>query len=136
MLVPIALPPRAPCGMLAATEDHDFIFYQERTSPFHQALIALHEISHLLFGHLVDAVISDGTSQLLTPHLDPSLVRRMLGRTRYSEENEREAETLASLILSRINEWAPSRPPTPVLPAEITELIQRLETSLVPADPR
>lgn len=130
-LVPIVLPPRAPCGILAATEDCDYIFIQARTSAFHRAVIALHEIAHLLFGHAADAVMSDGTSRLLAPSLDPALVRRMLGRTHYREDAEREAEMLASMILSEISDWVPDGPTGPPLPAEITHLIERLETTLV-----
>jgi hypothetical protein len=37
----------------------------------------------------------------LFPSLDPRLVRSVLGRSRYADPEEREAETVASLILER-----------------------------------
>src|SRR3954454_2255721 len=80
-LVPIALPGRAPCGMWAVTDDADYIFVQKQTSPLHQALIGLHEVSHLLFAHTSEAAVSAHASRLLAPNLDPEAIRYMLGRT-------------------------------------------------------
>lgn len=128
-LVPISLPARAPCGMWAATDDCDYVFVQERTSRFHQALIGLHELSHILFGHVSAAAMDARTTSLLAPNLNPALIQHMLGRTHYSETIEREAEALASLILSHAGEWSPVEPPS--VPAEIAGLVERLEASLL-----
>jgi hypothetical protein len=38
---------------------------------------------------------------MLLPHLSPALIRTVLGRTVYSEPQEREAELIASLIHHR-----------------------------------
>jgi hypothetical protein len=129
VLVPIALPGRAPCGMWAVTDDADYIFVQKQTSPLHQALIGLHEVSHLLFGHTESADRGAHTEQLLAPNLDPETVRYMLRRTHYSATAEREAELLASLILNEVGAWAPPEPTLP-LPPEVTALVDRLEASL------
>jgi hypothetical protein len=129
VLVPIALPGRAPCGMWAVTDDADYIFVQKQTSPLHRALIGLHEVSHLLFGHTESAAASEHTDRLLAPSLDPGTVRYMLRRTHYSATAEREAEMLASLILNEVGAWAPPEP-TISLPPEVTELVDRLESSL------
>jgi hypothetical protein len=129
VLVPIALPGRAPCGMWAVTDDADYIFVQKQTSPLHQALIGLHEVSHLLFGHTETPSVNQHTDQLLAPNLDPETVRYMLRRTHYSAGAEREAEMLASLILNQVGTWAPAEPTRP-LPPEVTALVNRLETSL------
>ena len=109
--------------------DADYIFVQKQTSPLHQALIGLHEISHLLFGHTGSAVLNRQTERLLAPSLDPETVRYMLRRTHYSATAEREAELLASLILSEVGVWAPTEP-TRAFPPEVTELVNRLESSL------
>jgi hypothetical protein len=131
VLVPIALPGRAPCGMSAVTDDADYIFVQKRTSPLHQALIGLHEIAHLIFGHTESPSLNQQTERLLAPSLDPAAVRYMLRRTHYSVAAEREAETLASLILSKVGAW--TRPEQAHrLPAEVIELVHRLEASLAP----
>jgi hypothetical protein len=129
VLVPVALPGRAACGMWAVTDDADYIFVQKQTSPLHQALIGLHEISHLLFEHTGSGVLNPQTERLLAPNLDPETVRYMLRRTHYSATAEREAEMLASLILSEVGAWAPTEP-TAALPPEVTELVNRLESSL------
>lgn len=129
VLVPIALPGRAPCGMWAVTDDADYIFVQKQTSPLHQALIGLHEVSHLLFGHTESAERGAQAERLLAPNLDPETVRYMLRRTHYSATAEREAELLASLILNEVGAWAPPESTRP-LPPEVTALVGRLETSL------
>jgi hypothetical protein len=129
VLVPIALPGRAPCGMWAVTDGADYIFVQKQTSPLHQALIGLHEVSHLLFGHTESAAATEHTDRALAPNLDPDTVRYMLRRTHYSGTAEREAEMLASLILSRVGAWAPPESIRP-LPPEVTALVDRLEASL------
>jgi hypothetical protein len=129
IVVPIALPGRAPCGMWAITDDADYIFVQKQTSALHQALIGLHEVAHLLFGHSESAALSEHTGRLLAPSLDPETIRYMLGRTHYCATAEREAEMLASLILSDVRAWAPSEPAHP-LPPDVDDIVHRLETSL------
>jgi len=129
VLVPIALPGRAPCGMWAVTDDADYIFVQKQTSPLHQALIGLHEVSHLLFGHTGSGQAEERTDPVFAPNLDPETVRYMLRRTHYSAAAERQAEMLASLILAEVGAWAPAEPAGP-LPPEVNELVERLEASL------
>lgn len=129
VLVPIALPGRAPCGMWAVTDDADYIFVQKQTSPLHQALIGLHEVSHLLFGHTGSGQAEERTDPVFAPNLDPETVRYMLRRTHYSAAAERQAEMLASLILAEVGAWAPAEPAGP-LPPEVDELVERLEASL------
>jgi hypothetical protein len=129
ILVPIALPGRAPCGICAVTDDSDYIFVQKQTSPLHRALIGLHELSHLIFGHVGTTTSNDHASRLFAPNLDPELVRHMLRRSHYSVPAEREAELLASLILNLVGAQAPPEPTQP-LPAEVSELVRRLEASL------
>ena len=129
VLVPIALPGRAPCGMWAVTDDADYIFVQKQTSPLHQALIGLHEVAHLLFGHTGSGQTEERTDPVFAPNLDPETVRYMLRRTHYSAAAERQAEMLASLILAEVGAWAPAEPAGP-LPPEVNELVERLEASL------
>ncbi|GAB2575953.1 hypothetical protein GCM10027168_06150 [Streptomyces capparidis] len=94
-LMPVAARPSVPCGLLVTTDRADYIVYAADTTALHRQHIILHEVAHLLCGH-------HGTPDpALVPHLSPSLVRRVLGRTVYSEPQEREAELLASLILRR-----------------------------------
>ena len=53
----------------------------------------------MLVGHQHTAVWEQLIS-LLVPDVDQALIRLILGRSAYSTTEEREAETLASLILS------------------------------------
>ena len=133
ILVPIALPGRAPCGMWAVTDDADYIFVQRQTSPLHQALIGLHELSHLLFGHSGSTTVGAHVGQLLAPNLDPDAIRYMLGRTHYSADDEREAEMLATVILNDVGTWMAPEPARD-LPPEVASLVQRLERSLIQRD--
>jgi len=89
---------RCPCGLWLATADTDYVFIDRNTSPVHKTHIALHELGHILFGH---EGISSYTPVFLTkalPTLDPRAVVRLLGRTAYSEQQEEEAETLATVV--------------------------------------
>lgn len=133
ILVPIALPGRAPCGMWAVTDDADYIFVQKQTSPLHQALIGLHELSHLLFEHDGSTGVSAHAGELLAPSLDPEAIRYMLGRTHYSADQEREAEMLATVILNDVGTWVAPEPARD-LPPEVASLVERLERSLIQKD--
>lgn len=88
-----------PCGMWLATEHDDWVFVEAGTSPMHREHIILHEVAHMICGH-ADEVPSGNVARLL-PHLDAAMLTRVLGRTSYTTDEEREAELLASLILAR-----------------------------------
>ncbi|HTJ72909.1 MAG TPA: hypothetical protein VL551_35555 [Actinospica sp.] len=94
-LIPVTGRTNTPCGLLLATDDCVHVFYAADTSPLHQRQILLHEAAHLIYGHEHTA------AKLVLPHLSPELIARVLGRTGYTEPQEREAELLASFILRR-----------------------------------
>ncbi|BFU45119.1 hypothetical protein [Krasilnikovia sp. MM14-A1004] len=86
------------CGLWISTDFSDDIFVEERTTAFHREHIILHEIGHLVCDH---GAIHDGaatTFSRLLPDLDPAMVRRLLARTNYTDEQEQQAELVASLI--------------------------------------
>jgi hypothetical protein len=98
-LHPFSFGPGGLCGLWIATEDADYIYHEAGTTLFHATHIALHEIAHMLLGHGRE----DSRDQLisvLAPDVDQRLIRLILGRSAYSTAEERDAETLASLILS------------------------------------
>lgn len=128
-LLPLRLPAVSPCGMWVSTGKFDAIFYEENTSPTHQDIIIGHEIGHLLCGHTTTSVIDADASRLLLPDLDPGLVDRVLGRTSYSAIEEREAETISTLLLRRVNQAA-TAPTDPILDCRQAELHERLRRSL------
>lgn len=100
-LVAESLPPQSPCGLAVRTATFDAIIYERQTTPLHQEHIIGHELGHILCGHGTAAVLDAEASRLLLPDLDPALVQAVLGRTNYTETEEREAEMIASLILRR-----------------------------------
>ncbi|GAB2691048.1 hypothetical protein GCM10010442_05560 [Kitasatospora kifunensis] len=96
-LIPVSGRVNLPCGLLVTTDEADCILYSADTTPLHQQHILLHEAAHLICRHHESAP----ATQTLLPHLTGALVQRVLGRTVYSEPQEREAELVASLILHR-----------------------------------
>jgi hypothetical protein len=112
-LVAHPIPVPGPFGVWISTAAADYILYQQETSKSHQGHIVLHELGHIIAGHRSD----DDDDELLAelypdvrpealreqyPDLEPDAVRRALRRTSYDTEQEREAETVATIIL----EWA------------------------------
>jgi hypothetical protein len=89
------------CGVWIATSTMDLIFYERETTRPHQDHIILHELSHLLCDHYTASFPVTAKIERLLPSLDPEMVRRLLARAGYSTFEEREAETLASLIRQR-----------------------------------
>lgn len=122
-LVPHPIPVPGPFGVWITTNVADYILYQQETSKSHQGHIVLHELGHILAGHssdedddaLLAELYPDVEPDALReryPDLEPDAVRRALRRTSYDTEQEREAETVATIILewaSVLDRVAPSR---------------------------
>lgn len=89
------------CGLWIATDTTDLVCYERDTTRPHQDHIILHELSHLLCDHFPTTLPKALHTETLLPNLDPAMVRTVLGRAGYSTDEEREAETLASLIRQR-----------------------------------
>jgi hypothetical protein len=129
-LMPVSAPEGAPCGLLMSTERADYILYPTNTTALHRRHILLHEVGHLVCGHTGADIGADGVAidaaagRQLMPNLSPELVRRVLGRTTYSEVQEREAELVASLLAQRV-----VRPEEPREPAsDVPEGVQRFDS--------
>lgn len=93
------------CGLYVELSRADHVFFPAGTSAWHQQHIVLHELTHLLCRHRGRGtgrpLVSAGVLHELMPSLDPEIVRTALGRSGYSDPEEREAEMVASLILER-----------------------------------
>lgn len=115
-LMQVSVPSSGPCGLLMSTDRADYILYPTNTTALHRRHILLHEVGHLLCGHVGSDAGSDGialdaaASKALMPNLSPELVRRVLGRTSYSAVEEQEAELLASLLAQRVARGAVREP--------------------------
>lgn len=81
-LVEAPLGGTAPCGWLVRTNQVDYVCYPSNTSWLHQLHIVLHEIGHLVLGHPSDPL--------------------SLKRPERETDNERAAETFATLAVRRI----------------------------------
>ncbi|MEU2309380.1 toxin [Streptomyces misionensis] len=107
---PMPTGPGRPCGLWVATDEHDFILYQEYTTQAHQEHIIRHELGHMICGHEAAPMMADEAVQLLMPSLDPDLVRSVLGRSQYSNSEEKAAELVASLMPVHAEQSGPRRP--------------------------
>ena len=100
-LVPYPLPVPGPSGLWLAAPTADYLLYQQHTSIAHQDHIVLHEVGHIIAEHESLPLHEQSWSAL-----DADTLRTAIGnalhRTRYDTEREREAETVATIIL----EWA------------------------------
>lgn len=101
-LLPIQLDATHPSGFWIAVGGTDFIVFDENTSGPHQEHIIAHELAHMICCHRGTAALDSASAKILFPNLDPNLVQEMLGRAGYSDEQEQEAEVLATLLLQKI----------------------------------
>jgi hypothetical protein len=101
ILTPHPIPVPGPFGVWLSTSRADHIIYQEQTTRQHQVHIILHEVGHLIADHRSDEQDDDLLNELY-PSLSPGTVRRALRRTSYDSTQEREAETVATIVL----QWA------------------------------
>lgn len=98
----------APCGLWLATEKADYIAVDATAPPVLRSHILQHELAHMLCDHTGRLELD--TSEPTFDFLDPEMVKRVLGRTsRYPDEQEREAEGLASVF----SWFAAQRSPVP-----------------------
>jgi hypothetical protein len=94
-LAPTVIRPGAPSGIWLRTGRADYFYYEEQTSPFHQAHILLSLAAHVLLGDLT----SPSVDPRLMPDVSPELARMMLGETVGSPVTQVEAEAFAFLAL-------------------------------------
>ncbi|WP_155848448.1 hypothetical protein [Arthrobacter sp. 35W] len=94
------------CGLWLVLPDRDLILHAPVRSALHRQQIILHELSHMILRHDIDATNS-GLSEQLMPDLDPALVLHVLRRSSFHNDAERTAEALADRIAARIMRGTP-----------------------------
>ncbi|HEY0697077.1 MAG TPA: hypothetical protein VGD43_04635 [Micromonospora sp.] len=124
-LIPFDLPAGAPCGLCVCTPVADYVVVTAAASGAQRDHIVLHETAHLLLRHSSRLLAGDCSDGQLFRHLDLRVVEAMFARTNYDDVDEREAETLASLLGQRAGLWRPQAVHRPADP-----LIERLGRSL------
>lgn len=92
----------SPYGLWLAYEDEDRVYVPEDTSAFHRTHIILHEIAHMLCEHNPDRVMDAAVIRRVVPDVGEAALRHMFSRHNYTSYEEREAETMATLIGHRI----------------------------------
>jgi hypothetical protein len=125
-LLPMPLGVDRPCGLWLSMADTDLIAYEANTARMHQEHIIAHELAHIICEHRSNEAINTADAQLLFPDLDPGLVREMLHRSHYSNDQEQEAEVMATMLLRSL------RGASSAAAAGESELVSRLEQTLLP----
>ncbi|WJY35904.1 ImmA/IrrE family metallo-endopeptidase [Streptomyces sp. P9-2B-2] len=129
VLAPLELGAGSLYGLWLATATADVIAYESRTTRLHRHHIIAHELAHIVYGHRGSHLDGDSSDLYrLFPDLDPALVRGTLARSTYADHQEREAETMASLLLMAASRRPPAQPERTA--PEAAELLARLEHSL------
>lgn len=134
-LVPVLTHGGSNGGYWIRTRIDDVVIYESGTTAAHSLHIALHEIGHLLFDHHGRPQTGGRPWAVLFRHLDPAVVQRVLGRSDYEEDEEREAETFACVAGERIGLGAapPTLPPVHTDPDLALHLV-RLTSILQPPE--
>ncbi|MCF3103604.1 hypothetical protein IPZ58_18730 [Streptomyces roseoverticillatus] len=121
-------------GMTATTDDAYWVIYEQKTSPWHQVHIVLHEIGHLLLGHDQDPAVTEDALKVWTPSVDVATAMRRMGLTMglarhhcYDNLTERETEILGTLLMEKVV------PPPPGQDARLEGEAAELAASLGPA---
>jgi SOS response regulatory protein OraA/RecX len=117
------------CGTWMRTAKADYVFYEEDTSLLHQQHIVFHELGHILRRHVPGKELSKDLARSMAPGMRVSDVFRVLGRDSYTDDDEFEAELIATLILSRIGRQAVREAPKATDPTA-SDIIARITNSL------
>lgn len=124
VLMPTAMAFGNLCGLWLGTAQADYVFYEENTSRLHQKHIVCHEIGHILRQHSASRTLGSDIARALTAAVDPAEVQRVLGRDTYNDDQEFEAELIATLIIRRISRRQASEAPMAVNPASQSAVVR------------
>jgi hypothetical protein len=128
-LMEVDLPKALPCGLAVALEDRDIIFIAAGLTGPHRDIVGLHEIGHLVAGHLTDPLAGTDTRRFVFKHLDQRLINRINQRSNnYSTRHEREAELIATMLFGRINRLTPMTPWS--IAGDASGMVDRISRSL------
>ena len=96
-------------GMTISSDGGYWICYETDTSPRHQLHVLMHELGHLLLGHEKDHAVTEEALTLWAPSIDAATAMRHMEigpgharHHRYDKPAEREAETMAQLLMERV----------------------------------
>ncbi|MBV9022856.1 MAG: toxin [Streptomycetaceae bacterium] len=118
-----------PSGVWLSLPDAEWVVYEAHTSRVHQEHIITHELAHMICGHRNVTASHTRGMELVFPDLDPSLVRDLMTRQGYSDAQEQEAETMASLLVRSLQRAGAS-----AWCAGVPGALGRVQRSLAPPD--
>lgn len=90
------------CGTWMRTAKADYVFYEEDTSLLHQQHIVFHEVGHILRRHVPGQELSNDLARTIASGVGAGDVFRVLGHDSYTDDDEFEAELIATLIQRRV----------------------------------
>jgi hypothetical protein len=96
-LVPASLPAGSPSGVCIRTAGADYLYYEDQTSPFHQAHILVSLAAHII----LDGEPQPRVDPRLIPDVSPRLAELVLGAVDCTSVGERDAEAFAVRALDR-----------------------------------
>lgn len=99
---PASLEPTMPCGLWLATDDTDYLFYDEGVSPAYTEIVAGHEFAHMLKHRSKKESLNLASLGGLITDIDPATAQLVLGRTQYDKPDEFEAEMIGSLLQEHV----------------------------------
>ena len=89
-----------PCGLWLIRDHDDLILHQTGTSEYHIDQIVCHEIAHMVLGHRsVDGDRDANLYRDILSDIDPNSINAVLGRSSYADDQERDAEMFASVMM-------------------------------------
>ncbi|MEY9875743.1 hypothetical protein ABH931_005247 [Streptacidiphilus sp. MAP12-33] len=107
------------CGLVQRKDDHEVVFYEQSAPPLLRLQIIAHELGHILFDHKGTVNRSDfKTDAQLAAEIDWEGTLGISARTSYDTPEEEEAETLGSLLISRMVSERKTPSPRPTAASE------------------
>lgn len=100
-----------PCGLVVKVAGVNYIGYDPGTSPSHQDHIIAHEFGHLLKGHAGKQAVPASATGIILGDIDSELIQMVLGRARYDDDDELEAELIGTYLQTHVR-YSNSTPAT------------------------
>ncbi|AZP23627.1 toxin-antitoxin system, toxin component [Streptomyces aquilus] len=102
-----AFPVGTASGLWLDMADQDLVVVEERTAPDHQLVILGHELWHMQAGHSSHHVEGAAVAaRMLSDDADlRAAVLKVAARSRFDQEDEKEAERFGLLLASKCRTW-------------------------------
>jgi hypothetical protein len=92
--------PQGSCGLLIETDTVDVLIVNQAGSPMDRLQAVTHQLAHLLYGH--EGVPDDHLASTAFPGLTPDRVSAFLTTSRYTPDEEHEADAYATQFVDHL----------------------------------